>query len=349
MYDSDTIMLTDNQILIKAAKKNYHVFATPTNLVESIKLKRYYTPEQLCDLDVKTSVNKIGEIVNLSQVLNSMYWDKLHHGATHEDLHDLYCDAATLDVLSNLAIDAAKKEFAIDISQELNLIRDKYAEELTTEDNKKILPNFFAHVARQKGYYDPQHKAYIQHDTSMDYLQSIVRKFKTKHRLEKPTSKLIDVFDANKYREQHVNKKQISHIMKYVKWYGTQVSLLFSDMYYYEDENINEHDATRFDKYVMLQDELVANLNKYRMGYSTLMFIIKQFEKKEYYKYRNILLPLLFTICRASFIDALDKSCNEIDVLVEGGVDIFLFDFGYKITKNSDFYTNFVKNSTNVE
>ena len=103
-YDSDTILLTDNQILINAAEKNYHVFATPTNLVESIKLKRSYTPEQQCDLDVKTSVNKIGEIVNLSQVLNSLYWDKYHHGATHEELHELYCDVSILDVMSNLEI-----------------------------------------------------------------------------------------------------------------------------------------------------------------------------------------------------------------------------------------------------
>ena len=103
-YDSDTILLTNNEVLIRAAKKNYHIFKTPTNLVESVKLKRKYTPEQQCDLDVKTSVNKIGEIVNLSQVLNSVYWDKLHHGATHEELHSLYCDIATLDVMSNLEI-----------------------------------------------------------------------------------------------------------------------------------------------------------------------------------------------------------------------------------------------------
>lgn len=103
-YDSDTLMITDNQILINAAKKNYHLFTTPTNLVESIKLKRKYTPEEQCDLDVKTSVNKIGEIVNLSQVLNSVYWDRIRHGMSHEELHDLYCDVSTLDVMSNLEI-----------------------------------------------------------------------------------------------------------------------------------------------------------------------------------------------------------------------------------------------------
>lgn len=337
MYDSDTILLTDNQILINAAKKNYHVFATPTNLVESVKMKRYYTPEQLCDLDVKTSVNKIGEVVNLSQVLNSMYWDKYHHGATHKQLHELYCDIATLDVLSNLCIDQAKKEFSIDLAQELEIIRNKYTDVLTAEDNKKILPLFFAHVARQKGYYDPQHKVYIEHDTSMDYLQNIVRRFKTKNVIPKPTSKLIDIFKTSAYREARVNKKQISHIMKYVKWYTVEVSDLFNDHYYTDIDHINEADESRYDKYRILQDQLVDYINQYRVGYSTMVFILKHFENKTYYKYRNVLLPLLFTLCNDSFIDAVRQSEEEIDVLVEGGNDLFLFDIGYNIKKNQSF------------
>lgn len=344
MYDSDTILLTDNQMLIKVAKKNYHIFATPTNLVDSIKLKRYYTPEQLCDLDVKTSVNKIGEIVNLSQVLNSMYWDKLHHGATHEELHELYCDVATLDVMSNLAIDAAKKEFAIDITQELNLIRNKYADRLVTEDNKKILPNFFAHISRQKGYYDPQHKAYLQHDTSMDYLQSVVRRFKTKNKIPKPTSRLIDLFNMKPYRSSDVNHKQISHIMKYVKWYSVEMNKLFSDHYYESAEHLLEEE-TRYDKCSALKDQLINYVNQYRIGYSTMVFIIKQLEKREYYKYRNILLPLLFTLCRTSFLDAVNKSVQEIDVLEEDGIDIKLFDFCYNIKKNQPFFAKNCDNS----
>lgn len=235
--------------------------------------------------------------------------------------------------------DKAKKEFEIDNSVELNRIRDKYAEQLTTEDNKKILPNFFAWISRQKGYYDPQHKAYLYHDTSMDYLQTIVRKFKTKARIEEPTSKLIDVFDSSKYDSRRVNHKQVSHIMKYVMWYATQVSLLFDNSYYAEEENINERDMNRFDKYQLLQNELIEQVNQYKIGYSTMMFIIKQFEKKEYYRYRNILLPLLFTLCRESFIQAVAESRDSIDVLVEGGVDLFLYDFGFKVVKNDRFLT----------
>lgn len=219
------------------------------------------------------------------------------------------------------------------------MIRDKYAELLTTEDNKKILPDFLGFVAKQKGYYDSKHKAYLHHDTSMDYLQTIVRKFKTKARIEKPTSKLIDIFDIKAYREQKVDKKQVSHIMKYVKQYFTQVGLLFNSTHISDDSNIGDQDINLYEAYQILQRELVDNINKYRIRYSTMIFILMQLEKKEYYKYRNIILSLLFTICRTSFIESVIKSQSDIDVLIEGGVDISLFDFWFEIRKNSDFLT----------
>lgn len=65
-FDSDTMMITDNKLLIRVAEKNYELFRVPTSMVESKKTRRSYTSAQQADLDVKTSVNKIGEIINLS-------------------------------------------------------------------------------------------------------------------------------------------------------------------------------------------------------------------------------------------------------------------------------------------
>lgn len=103
-FDSDSLMLTDNKILVRAAKRNYDNFPVPTKLIQSPKRQRKYTDEEKADLDIKTSVNKIGEIINLSQELNSLLWDKLNRGASIEDVMDLYCDIAQLDVMSNLEI-----------------------------------------------------------------------------------------------------------------------------------------------------------------------------------------------------------------------------------------------------
>jgi hypothetical protein len=98
------MLITDNKMLVQVAKRNYHRFLVPTNLVESKKSKRYYTEEQQADLDIRTSVNKIGEIINLSQELQSYMWDQLNHGASFEDIRELYYDACKLSVMSGIEI-----------------------------------------------------------------------------------------------------------------------------------------------------------------------------------------------------------------------------------------------------
>ena len=97
-------MLTDNELLIRSAKRNYEYFPVPTKFVKSTKRARKYTSEEQADLDIKTSVNKIGEIVNLSQELNSLLWDEIAKGKTVQEVMGIYCDIAQLDVMSNLEI-----------------------------------------------------------------------------------------------------------------------------------------------------------------------------------------------------------------------------------------------------
>lgn len=98
------MMITDNKLLIRAAKKNYDKFCVPTGSVKSIKTKRTYTPADLADLDVKTSCNLIGEIVNCSQELNTLIWDTYNKTGNLEDVREIYYDASLLDVLSNIEI-----------------------------------------------------------------------------------------------------------------------------------------------------------------------------------------------------------------------------------------------------
>lgn len=102
------MLLTDDALLVSIAEKNYQTFKVPTNLVESTKTIRYYTPEQQADLDIKTSVNKIGEIVNLSQELQSLMWNRLNDPmklTSYEDIKELYYDICQLDVQSGIEID----------------------------------------------------------------------------------------------------------------------------------------------------------------------------------------------------------------------------------------------------
>lgn len=49
--------------LLISARINYNTFKVPTSMVESIKTKRYYTKEQLADLDFKTAKNKLERLL----------------------------------------------------------------------------------------------------------------------------------------------------------------------------------------------------------------------------------------------------------------------------------------------
>lgn len=333
-FDSDTVMLTDNEVLISAAKKNYHLFKTPTSFVSAKKVQRYYTPEQQADLDIKTSVNKIGEIVNLSQELNSLLWDKMYHGADYEDLKELYYDICQLDVMSGIEIDKAKKEFDIDNSKELDRLRQKYDPLVREyEENesgecikgKKKMPKFFSHISKQKGYYNPERKHYCSYHTTMDYLQSIINSFRIKNPYKLDWLPFVSILDGSHYYATHVNHQQIQEIYELLKKYHSERK----DIYSSESDSREEKN----EKSNILREQLIANINSRKIGFSTLYKLLASVEEKENSQIKNLLLEILFLCGNDSFIKAVIQSKSSIFYLEEGGCDIKLFDIGFQITK----------------
>ena len=325
-FDSDTVLLTDNEVLIRAAKRNYHVFKTPTSFVTAKKVKRYYTPEEQADLDIKTSVNKIGEIINLSQELNSLLWDKMYHGSTYDDIKELYYDICQLDVMSGIEIDKAKKEFDIDNSKELDKMREKYKEELSDEYNKKKIPHFFSHIARQKGYYNPEKKNYCKYHTSMDYLQTIVNGFKIKNPYKKDWLPFVSILNNSKFYSTHVNQKQINKIYSILKKYISDRKNIFGS-------ELDKDD--KFSKSQLLYDNLVSDIESEVLGFSTLFRLLSSLEDKENSQIKNTLLQVLYLCGNDNFKKAIIDSSTEIEQLEVGGNDIKLFNIGYKIAKKS--------------
>lgn len=324
-FDSDTMLLTDNKILIKAAKRNYHVFKTPTSFVTAKKVKRYYTPEEQADLDIKTSVNKIGEIINLSQELNSLLWDKLYHGNTYTDVKELYFDICQLDVMSGIEIDKAKKEFDIDNGKELDKIRLKYKKELSDEYDKKKMPHFFAHISKQKGYYNPQKKNYCKYNTSMDYLQTIVNGFKIKNPYKKNWLPFVSVLDNSLFRTSGVNQKQINKIFSFTKKYISDRKNVFSSDLSKED---------KYEKSQILYRNLISEIDSEIIGFSTLFRLLSSIEDKENSQIKNTLLQVLYMCGNDGFNKAIINSCCEIEQIEENGNDLEMFGIEYKITKN---------------
>ena len=157
-YDSDTMLITDDALLVNAAERYKDFFKVPVcNIQAEAK-----TEQTLAELDHDTSVNKIGEIVNLSQKLNSILWDEIYKGADEENILAIYSDICKLAVLSGLEIDKAKRTFEdIRVSKELTALRKKYA---------RPSPQFFAEIDERKT------KQYAFYPTAMDYLYARVKK-----------------------------------------------------------------------------------------------------------------------------------------------------------------------------
>lgn len=330
-FDSDTVLLTDNDILINAAKRNYQLFKTPTSCVTARKVKRFYTPEQQADLDIKISVNKIGEIVNLSQELNSLLWDKMYHGAVYDDVRDLYYDICQLDVMSGIEIDKAKKEFDVDNAKELEKLRRKYEPSVREyeEDEhwelvkcRKKMPHFFSHISRQKGYYNPDKKHYQKYHTSMDYLQTIINEFKVKHPYKKDWLPFVSVLDRSKFRTSSVNQQQIQRIYSILKKYVADRKNLYS--------LTTDSKEERQQKAALLRQQLITDINQETIGFSTLYQLLASLEDKQNSQIKNTLLEILYLCGNESFKKAILQSAAEMLQLETPGSDIYLFGIGYK-------------------
>lgn len=171
-YDSDTVLITDDSMLIETAEKYMHLFKVPVCNISSSGATNF----TLAELDHNTNENKIGQIVNLSQRLNSIIWDRLHRG---EDIADIYSDVCKLAVLSGLEIDKAKRAYDnIRVGSELACIQRK---------NNYLPPQFFKVIddkrdnkygGKKKDYNkdgkktkkEERNRGYAEYDTAMEYI-----------------------------------------------------------------------------------------------------------------------------------------------------------------------------------
>lgn len=320
-FDQDSLLITDNSILLEAAKRNYSRFLVPMSSVEARKIKRFYTAEQQCDLDIKTGTNNIGQIVNLSQVLNNLFWDKVNNGESFEANEDLYNDIAILDVMQGIEIDQAKKEFDIDNKKELKRLKEKYEEELTDEDGKKILPGFFSHISRRKGYYDPERKNYLRHKSSMDYLVKIVNSFRVKHPHGQVKYSLISMFDETKYRLEDVDFRQVQRVIGYIRDFVNENKKAYAS----SNSNQDKHNL-----YILHYERLEYSVSQEKMNTSTMYHLLKMVENEEMKGIKNILFQILFKSANRSFSELVKINTEPIAYLAPGGEDVYLYGYGFK-------------------
>ncbi len=146
------------------AKKSYNKFLVPYCGAES---KSKNLPIYQMNNDI--SDNKIGKIVNLSQFLNSIYWDKLSKG---EDDKDLYLEICKLAVLSGMEIDRAKRDYGVKSGDILKAIRNKSTKD--ANGNKLNKPQFFKYSKKSDSTSGAKYD-----DTVKTSMQKVVNAIKT--------------------------------------------------------------------------------------------------------------------------------------------------------------------------
>ena len=363
-FDSDTMLLTDNEILVTAAKRNYDNFPVPTKLVESAKRNRRYTNREKADLDIKTSVNKIGEIINLSQELNSILWDRINKGASVDDVMELYCDISQLDVMSNLEIDSAKRENPANNTRELQLLKKKY--DVRDKKNRHVRPLFFKYIDGYKGYRDDYHvyveqddefqklfktdkykdaqtikkesanniviergrMSYLKHETSMDYLQKCINRFYVPRDKEANhgLSYMLVPISATKGEYQKDVERQIVEIAREAK---KEINSIW--------ESTSPNKKTKRELAYEVQVKCSAALQEIQINEKTMRRLLGKLEDE----YSDVTRFLFFSLLEqvrgfmlSGFHQIIQKSVSPVSILredVDG--DIQIYDFHYLKTQ----------------
>lgn len=199
--DSDTVLVVDDDRIIEPCKRiNSKLFTTPCNKVAGANKKRELNNSNKCSVDIITSKNYIGVVVNLSQVCNSLINDLLSEEIVdYELVRELYNYSSRLSSISCVEIDKAKKMFEdLDINKELNIIKARLKK--ISSDKKIIKPDFFRFVG----------------DTECKKNRAKTRKAK----LNKLNDDTIEMYLSNnnvKYKDVFNKKRNIKDKVKHSK------------------------------------------------------------------------------------------------------------------------------------
>lgn len=308
-FDSDTVLLTDHPLLVKVAERNFYDFEVPTSLVSASKVAMYYTNVDKANLDIRTSVNQIGSIINTSQELNSRLWDLIANGYSKDsdEVRSLYKDIAQLDILSGLEIDAAKRIIPINNKKELAKLKEKYRQR--DARGRKIRPNFFAPIAKAKGYYDTSRINYKRHQTPMDFVQQILNKFQFSLPKDFDDNLPLSTMCEVKVNYNALRKEQIRRILKLVRDTDDQVRQIWG----YEQIDAADKRAIVAD----IRNDCARYIGGLTITDSTAYHLLKAIEHPQNRDVSRLLFAVLFGSPNSAFFRILKKNATGVPMLYE--------------------------------
>lgn len=125
--DSDAAFIGNNPIILEKVKR-VQDYLIPINGLSPKPRMYEFTDENMAKVDGQLCNDFIGKICNLARDLQSLYWH-LYNVGTEENkqkyLSMMYDDICLLEVLSNIAIDSAKRRYDCNIEAEMKKIKSR--------------------------------------------------------------------------------------------------------------------------------------------------------------------------------------------------------------------------------
>ena len=316
-FDGDSVQISDNELLINKSLTN---MKAPTTLVKSIKILEERTLTNLANLDIRTSRNYIGEIVNMSQLLNSLFWNNKRNNLPTQEI---YQDICILCSLSNIEIDKAKRETRIDTRKELKKIRDKY-------NITKIRPYYFKVFT--SGY------DYRKMNAPTDILLEIVEKESKKRskRISKKTS-FTSLFKNATININNIDYDKVRLIIKIIYDFTIETKRIYSAQQKDRQE--------KYVLYVQEKEKCISLIKNIPIEVDEIKYIINLYDRAETEKnkteeekilisIRRKLFTILYNYNTKQFIDVFKETKEQIEILVpDKNGPITIYNTNYKITK----------------
>ncbi|WP_244208844.1 hypothetical protein [Paenibacillus ferrarius] len=246
-YDSDTVLLIDNDHLLSISKKLFEKYNVCINKVKSSKKKYKVSNEDMAIIDneLSNSQRYIGRTVNTGQLCMSRYWDLLNNGHSESELIGLMKKVDVVTVLSGICIDLAKKMFDININKEIDYVSK-------TSELKKEKPLFWKYVSQNRDIettkYDCPMDLLFEEMTGLSYadrkndipIKDLLVNYDIKDSLrrqesrvfsyvENMVSKINNTYASNLTEEE--TDRRVDDIVKYYKFYIDKLKMSNETMY----------------------------------------------------------------------------------------------------------------------
>ena len=231
--------------------------------------------------------------------------------------------------LSNVEIDKAKKEYAVDSVCELNLLKEKHK---IIEKGKVVKPMFFKMITLENGYKLNERHIYKYFKTPMDYLQKSIASFKFRQGREQkmevlPFSSIVK--EKNIHGSGKCYYEWRDRIISIVEDTNKELQRLYTG---YDNKNKEEKDEIQMQA-ADVKQECTEYINKLSISETTMYLLLTILDKKEYRHIKRRIFETLFGTPNQTFFEMICECKEDIQKIIEcDDGDIKLYDYHFKKT-----------------